>query len=478
MQEVRLPAIGDFHGIEVVEILVRPGDRIAPETPLLTLESDKASMEVPSPVAGIVREVRVRLGDRVSEGDVLLLAEVDPATAAPTPIPAAAATAAAAIHQPNATSQAPAHPGGQASQAATHQAHPRGPTTTPDARAPSALAPSPLKGEAGGAKGGSAAAAPGPDPAAETAATAPGQAPVHAGPAVRQLARELGVVLAQIAGSGRRGRIRKEDVTAFVKAALAGGGAFAAGGAGLAAPRPPAIDFSRFGPVEQRPLSRIRRLAGQHLSRSWAEIPHVTQLDEADITDLEAFRQAAQEEATGRGVKLTLLAFLVRCAAACLARYPEFNSSLAPDGAALILKGYCHIGVAVDTEAGLVVPVIRDVGRRGLFEIAAEIQRLGDQARGPGVAPEDIQGGCFTISSLGGIGGGPFTPIINPPEVAILGVSRAVRRPVYQADGSLAPRLVLPFALSYDHRVVDGVAGARFTTHLAALLADPRRLLL
>jgi pyruvate dehydrogenase E2 component (dihydrolipoamide acetyltransferase) len=285
---------------------------------------------------------------------------------------------------------------------------------------------------------------------------------------VRQYARELGADLRKVQGTGRRGRIRREDVSAFVKSVLSG-----AAEAGLTISRAPPVDFSRFGPITSQPLSRIRRLAGQHLLRSWVTIPHVTHLDEADITELEAFRLREQAAATAAGVKLTLLAFLVKAVAVALAHYPTFNSSLAADGESLILKRYFHVGIAVNADGDLVVPVIRNVDQKGLFEVAGEIQRLSLKARTRGaLTPEDIQGGCFTISNLGPIGGTHFTPIINPPEVAILGVSRAALRPVYQADGSLHPRLILPFSLSYDHRVVNGNGAGQLSAFLAQLLAE------
>jgi pyruvate dehydrogenase E2 component (dihydrolipoamide acetyltransferase) len=303
----------------------------------------------------------------------------------------------------------------------------------------------------------------------------------HASPSVRRFARELGVDLARVQGSGPKDRITQDDVRAYVKTALAAPAPAPVptpgAGLGFRLPELPAVDFAAFGPVEVRPLTRIQRLSGPNLHRNWLSIPHVTQFDEADITDLEAFRQAQGEEAKGRGVRLTLFTFLMKAAIAALKRYPQFNTSLDQSGENLVLKGYFHIGVAVDTPQGLVVPVVRDADHKGLWDLAVELAAVSDKARGRKLMPGDMQGGCFTISSLGGIGGGHFTPIINAPEVAILGVGRATLKPVWR-DNAFVPRLILPLALSYDHRVIDGAAGARFTTHLSRLLGDIRRLLL
>ena len=408
---VVVPDIGDFDQVDVVEVLVGVGDEVSVDQSLITLESDKASMEVPSPTAGRVVEIAVAIGGQVSEGDLILTIE---ASDAPPAAPAPAA-------EP--------------------------PRPTPPGRRPPPPAP---------------------------AAPPSGSTPPHASPAVRRFARMLGVDLRRVSGAGAKGRILREDVEGFVKEVMAGGGPQAAG-AGI--PPVPEIDFSKFGPVESKPLSRIRKLAAANLHRSWLNVPHVTQHDEADITELEAFRRTHLKEARERGVRLTLLAFLMKAVAASLAEFPEMNSSLAPDGESLILKRYFHLGVAVDTPDGLVVPVVRDVDRKSVYELAGELAEVSGRARERKLRPADIQGATFTISSLGGIGGTAFTPIVNAPEVGILGVSRSVRRPVYVGAG-LAPRLMLPVSLSYDHRVIDGAYAVRFTTHLCSVLADIRRVVL
>ena len=406
-----VPDIGDFDQVDVVEVLVGVGDEVSVDQSLITLESDKASMEVPSPTAGRVVEIAVAIGGQVAEGDLILTIE---ASDAPPAAPAPAA-------EP--------------------------PQPSPPGRRPPPPAP---------------------------AAPPSGSTPPHASPAVRRFARMLGVDLRRVSGAGAKGRILREDVEGFVKEAMAGGGPQAAG-AGI--PPVPEIDFSKFGPVESKPLSRIRKLAAANLHRSWLNVPHVTQHDEADITELEAFRRAHLAEARERGVRLTLLAFLMKAVSASLAEFPEMNSSLAPDGESLILKRYFHLGVAVDTPDGLVVPVVRDVDRKSVYELAGELAEVSGRARERKLRPADIQGATFTISSLGGIGGTAFTPIVNAPEVGILGVSRSVRRPVYVGAG-LAPRLMLPVSLSYDHRVIDGACAVRFTTHLCSVLADIRRVVL
>ena len=427
---VVVPDIGDFDQVDVVEVLVAVGDEVSVDQSLITLESDKASMEVPSPAAGRVVGIAVELGGQVGEGDLILTIE---AAAAPAEPPEAAAG----------PSDEPASTGAEAP----------APAPAPMPR------PSPSRRR--------------PPPPAGTG-PAPSTSPPHASPAVRRFARLLGVDLTRVSGSGAKGRILREDVEGFVKDAMTGRGSQVAG-AGI--PPVPEIDFSKFGPVESKPFSRIRKLSAASLHRSWLNVPHVTQHDEADITELETFRRAHLDEARERGVRLTLLAFLMKAVAASLAEFPEMNSSLAPDGESLTLKRYFHLGVAVDTPDGLVVPVVRDVDRKSVYELAGELGEVSGRARERKLRPADIQGATFTISSLGGIGGTAFTPIVNAPEVGILGVSRAVRRPVYIGAG-LAPRLMLPVSLSYDHRVIDGAYAVRFTTHLCAVLADIRRVVL
>jgi pyruvate dehydrogenase E2 component (dihydrolipoamide acetyltransferase) len=432
--EFHLPDIGDFHDVDVVEVLVAPGQRVEKEQSLIVLESDKATMEVPSPVAGVIEELRVRVGDQVNEGDLIAVlrgeapAESKPARAsaktAPRPAPAAAKPA------PETPAPAPAQP---------------------------------------------VARQPAPEPEGEPAA--PRATAAHAGPSVRRLARELGVDLSLVPGTARKGRITREDVQAFVKASLSRGTAGGVPIAGVAVAAPLDIDFSKWGPTELQPLNRVRRTSAANLHRSWVTIPHVTQFDEADITELDAFRAAQKEEAARREVKLTFLPFVVKAVTAALREFPHFNASLDRTGESLIVKRYLHIGVAVDTENGLLVPVIRDADRKGLFELAAALEDLSTRARSRRLRPGDLQGGSFSISSLGGIGGTFFTPIVNHPEVAILGVSRMAWKPVWK-DGAFVPRLILPLSLSYDHRVVDGADAVRFTRRLADLLGDLRLLLL
>jgi len=431
--EVKVPDIGDFKDIPVIEVLVKPGDTVRAEDPLVTLESDKATMEVPAPASGVVKELRLKVGDKVSEGaPVLVLEAADaaaeakpaPTPAAPTPAPAPAAAPVAA---------APA------------------PVPAPRPSAPAAVAPA--------------------------AADQSGAALSHASPSVRRFARELGVDLSRVKGSGPKDRVLKEDVQSYVKSELARPRGEGGGGLGLSLPPLQPVDFAKFGPVTHQPLSRIKKISGGFLHRNWVSIPHVTQNDEADITELEAFRKAQAEELKKSGVKLTMLGFLMKAAVAALKRFPEFNASLSPDGESLILKNYFHIGVAVDTPNGLVVPVIRDVDKKGLVEIAKELADVSARMRDGKVSPADLQGGCFSISSLGGIGGSHFTPIINAPEVAILGVSKSAIKPVWNGR-EFAPRLMLPLSLSYDHRVIDGALGARFSTYLTTVLSDIRRLVL
>ncbi|ROR35037.1 pyruvate dehydrogenase E2 component (dihydrolipoamide acetyltransferase) [Inmirania thermothiophila] len=444
--EVKVPDIGDFRDVEVIEVLVSPGDRVSPEDSLITLESDKATMEVPSPHAGVVRALRVRVGDRVSEGSPICVMEVEegePAAAEP-PGPAEAPVQSGAAEAPAAAAQAAPGETGAAAPTAVAEAAPG--------------APGPFR----------------PPPVEPVPVERPGGKP-HASPAVRRFARELGVDLARVRGSGPKGRILKEDVQAYVKEQLTA--PQVAPHAAFALPEMPQIDFAKFGQVERVERSRIRRLSAQNLHRAWLHVPHVTQHDEADITELEAFRRSLRGEAEARGVRLTLLAFLMKAVAAALREHPHFNASLDPDGEHLILKRYYHIGVAVDTPEGLVVPVIRDVDAKGVWALAEELAEVSARARERRLRPEEMQGASFSISSLGGIGGTAFTPIVNAPEVAILGVSRAQMRPVWNGS-EFVPRLMLPLSLSYDHRVIDGADAARFTTHLARTLGDVRRLLL
>jgi len=448
VKEILVPDIGGFNDVDVIEILVAPGDQIRVEDPLITLESDKATMDVPSPYAGVVKEVKIKVGDKVSQGVAVALLEADESVSESE----TAAQPQAGANEPEASAVAE----GPAAEALV----PRAATPTPPA--PAAVP--------------STAAGPTPPPTLPPPVERSGAVLAHASPSVRAFARELGVDLMQVQGTGPKGRILQQDVQAFVKQRLTHPGA-AAPAAGYVLPVMPEIDFSKFGAIELQPLSRIKKIAGPHLHRSWVLLPHVTQHDEADITELEAFRQELKEDAKKRGVRLTLLAFLLKASVAALKAYPQFNASLDPGGVNLILKKYYHIGVAVDTPEGLVVPVICDVDKKGVYDLAAELGEVSSHARDKTLTPTDLQGGCFTISSLGGIGGTAFTPIINAPEVAILGVSRSRMQPVYR-NGEFVPRLVLPLSLSYDHRVIDGAQAARFTGFLGRVLTDVRRLLL
>ena len=473
--EVRVPDIGDFSEVPVIEILVAVGDRIRPEDPLVTLESDKATMDVPAPAGGVVREVAVAVGDNVSEGSVLLWVAAeggDGDTAADD------GSGPAGRGVPDTEGDAPAGAGDT-----TSAGEVPAPATGDAVRPSSEAEPSDAMPSAGPSAHGASA----PDPRAPRGRPSPTAAleskpearPIsHATPAMRRYARELGVDLARVTGTGRKGRVLREDVSGFVKRALSAPAAevpAATGGSGI--PPIPAVDFTKFGEVETRPLSRIKRISGPHLHRSWVNVPHVTNHDEADVTDLEAFRRSIGEEAAARGVRITLLAFITKAVAATLAEFPSFNASLGPGGDTLIVKKYVHVGIAVDTPNGLMVPVLRDAGRKGVYGLAREMAGLGARAREGALKSDEMQGGTFTISSLGGIGGTAFTPIINAPEVAILGVSRARTAPVWSGS-AFEPRLMLPLDLSWDHRVVDGAEAARFLAHLARLLGDVRRLLL
>ena len=458
--EAKVPDIGNYHDVPVIELLVRPGDVVKKDQGLVTLESDKATMEVPSPVAGVVKELRVKLDDKVSEGALIALIETAEAARSPAPTGGAAGQ------------------GTKNTAAETASARADGPAAGSSGQAPSTssghetLAERPGKAESALAQVRPAAM---PPVRFDSNAVMPAQVP-YATPAVRLFARELGVDLAQIKGGGKGGRILREDVQAFVKQALAGGGARAAGGgAGLSLLPWPEMDFGKFGPVETQPLGKIKRATGANLSRNWVLIPHVTQHDVADITEMEAFRK--QLSAEQKDLKVTPLVFLIKAAVAALQAYPTFNASLNAAGDTLTLKKYFHIGIAVDTPDGLVVPVLRDCDRKGLLELARELAAVSAKAREKKLTPADMSGGCFSISSLGGIGGTAFTPIINAPEVAILGVSKSSMQPVWNGN-AFEPRLMLPLSLSYDHRVIDGAAAARFTAFLARALGDLRRLLM
>ena len=436
IKEIFVPDIGDFKEVEVVEILVKPGDTVAKETSLVSLESDKATMEIPSPVAGVVKELRVKIGDKVAEGSLLLIMEASDAAAAADPASAPEAAPAVPVAVAPAAASAPVV-----------------------AFAPVAPAPAPVEAPAGNSGAISDAS------------------PSHASPSVRKFARELGVDLARVKGSGPKNRILVNDVQAFVKGALAGGAVSgsASGVGGLSVLPWPKVDFAKFGPTERVPLSRIKKISGANLHRNWVMIPHVTSNEDTDVTELEAFRVQLNKENEKSGLKLTMLAFLIKACVASLKKYPEFNSSLEGDN--LVMKQYWHIGFAADTPNGLMVPVIRDADKKGVMDIAKESSELAKKARDGKLSPAEMQGGTFSISSLGGIGGTSFTPIVNAPEVASLGVSRSAMKPVWDGK-AFVPRLILPLSLSYDHRVIDGALGARFNAHLSQLLADFRRVML
>ncbi len=453
-ETVRVPDIGDMDEVEVVEVLVAVGDRVEVEDPLIMLESDKASMDVPSPTAGEVVEVAVAVGDKVGEGDAIVTLEVEEV---------AEAESAAEVSGKEAEGEEPEGEEPEEKEAAPEEAdgepgEPRGRRTTP---------PSPRAGK------------PTLPPIDEEAFER-----AYASPAVRRYARELGVDLGRVEGTGRKGRIVKEDVQAFVKRVMEGATAGPAAGRlpGIEIPEMPQIDFSKFGPVERQELSRIQKISGPRLHRSGLHVPHVTQHDEADITDLEVFRQENKAAAEEKGFKLTPLAFVMKAVVSALEEFPSVNASLDTEAGELILKKYYHLGIAVDTPGGLVVPVVREVDCKGIMELAEELGEVSQAARDGKLKPDQLQGASFTITSLGGIGGTAFTPVVNAPEVAILGVSRAYRKPVWQEDedggGDFVPRLMLPLSLSYDHRAIDGATAVRFTTFLARELADIRKILL
>jgi len=456
--QIALPDIGDYRDVPVIELLVKPGDRLAVDDLILSIESDKATMEVPSPVAGTVRELLVAVGSKVSEGTPILV--VEPAEEAAPPPPPSAGEGGPRVsegRERGATAQenASTHTPGQA---------------TSEAGLPS---PDPLRGPPSPAEGGgNARVAVAPD----NQSTAP-TGDVHASPSVRQLARELGITLDRVPATGPKGRILREDLHAFVKAALQTPAQAQAAPSGIGAGLPPwpQVDYEKFGPVRREPLSRIQTISGANLSRNWLTIPHVTNFDRADVTEIEAFRVGLNTETRTPPARVTMVAFLIKAAALALRAYPRFNTSL--EGSDLVLKDYVHIGFAVDTPKGLMVPVVRDCDRKGLIAIATEMAALADKARAGTLSGADMQGGCFSVSSLGGIGGDGFTPIINAPEVAILGAARSRTEAVWDGK-AFQPRLILPLSLSWDHRVVDGVAAARFLGHIASVLSDLRRALL
>jgi pyruvate dehydrogenase E2 component (dihydrolipoamide acetyltransferase) len=492
LTEVRVPDMGNFKDVAVIEVLVKPGDSVAVDTPLVTLESEKATMDVPSTAEGVVDQVHASKGGTVSAGDLIATVRQGEgaAAAAPAAPPAAPPKSAPATNERPASSPAAAPP-------APASAAPAAP---PAPQAAAAKAPRPPAGAEAPPPGAvlvprSLLGVPTSYRSDLAPIDEPGFSRAHASPSVRQFARELGVSLAQVSGHGFKGRITHDDVKSFVKGALAAPGTAparsSAGAASAPAPaaagatpevaRPglpgvPAVDYAQFGPTVSEPLSRIQRISGPRLHASWVNIPHVTQFDEADITELEELRVSLKDRAQAAGVKLTPLAFLMRACVRTLQEFPRFNSALDAGGGNLIVRQYIHMGFAADTPQGLVVPVVRDADRKDIYALARQLATLSEKARAGKLPITDMQGGCFTISSLGGIGGTAFTPIINAPEVAILGVSRSAMRPVFK-DGGFVPRLLLPLSLSYDHRVIDGAMAARFTTWLARTLAEPRALI-
>ena len=445
IKEVLVPDIGNFDSVDVIEVLVSVGDTVAKEDSLITVESDKASMDIPSSLAGVVKEIHIKVGDKTKQGALILTLDTA----------AEAAPAEKVAPQPTATPVVATVTVDEAKVAIPEP-------TRPVEEVPQVIQPQAT-----------------PNPVAASNVGSSGKL-AHASPSVRKFARELGVNLSLVKASGPKNRILQADVQAYVKGELSKPRSESMGaGSGLSTLPMPVIDFSQFGNIETKPLSRIKKLSGANLHRNWVTAPHVTQFDEADITDLEDFRKSMLAEAEKRGVKLTLLAFLMKAVVNALRTYPNFNASLSPEGDSLILKQYYHIGFACDTPDGLVVPVVRDVNQKDVMDIARDLAELSGKARERKLKVEEMQGGCFTISSLGGIGGTMFTPIINCPEVAILGVSRAAMQPVYNKEtNGFDPRLIMPLSLSYDHRVIDGADGARFTSHLRVMLSDVRRLLL
>ena len=445
IKEVLVPDIGNFDSVDVIEVLVSVGDTVAKEDSLITVESDKASMDIPSSLAGVVKEIHIKVGDKTKQGALILTLDTA----------AEAAPAEKVAPQPTATPVVATVTVDEAKVAIPEP-------TRPVEEVPQVIQPQAT-----------------PNPVAASNVGSSGKL-AHASPSVRKFARELGVNLSLVKASGPKNRILQADVQTYVKGELSKPRSESMGaGSGLSTLPMPVIDFSQFGNIETKPLSRIKKLSGANLHRNWVTAPHVTQFDEADITDLEDFRKSMLAEAEKRGVKLTLLAFLMKAVVNALRTYPNFNASLSPEGDSLILKQYYHIGFACDTPDGLVVPVVRDVNQKDVMDIARDLAELSGKARERKLKVEEMQGGCFTISSLGGIGGTMFTPIINCPEVAILGVSRAAMQPVYNKEtNGFDPRLIMPLSLSYDHRVIDGADGARFTSHLRVMLSDVRRLLL
>lgn len=442
-KNITVPDIGGATDVDVIEVLVKVGDQVKVDAPLITLESDKATMEIPSTDAGTVKEIKVKTGDKVSQGSVIVVLDTEQASAEKTSEKPADKSAEKAAEKPQKSADKSENKPAEKSEKPAAETQ----------QASSEKAEAPREG---------------------TVITAGHNADVHAGPAVRKLAREFGIDLASVQSSGPKQRILKEDIQAYVKSRLA---EVPQTTAGTLLPLAPSVDFSKFGPTERQPLSRIKKLSGKNLHRNWLLVPHVTQFGEADITELEDFRQSQKKIMEKQGVKLTPLVFIMKAVVASLKLFPQFNASLDPAGENLILKNYFHIGVAVDTPDGLVVPVIRDVDKKGMVDLARELNEVSEKARKKQLTSNDMQGGCFSISSLGGIGGTAFTPIVNVPEVAILGVSKASHKPVYE-NNAFVPKLMLPLSLSYDHRVIDGADGARFIVHLGNMLSDIRNLLL
>jgi pyruvate dehydrogenase E2 component (dihydrolipoamide acetyltransferase) len=467
IKQVVVPDIGDYKGVSIIEVMVKTGDTIKAEDSLVTLETDKAAMDVPSPYAGVIKEMKVKVGDKVSQGSLILIMECadssDGTTSHSTKLSKDDSQVAG-----YAPSQGVAQPPLKSADESAHSKPQAVPVAAPAVAAKAVAAP------VAAATG--SAPAPGAVQPVLNGSDVSLHSKAHASPAIRRFARELGVQVAQVKGSGEKGRVTKDDVQLFVKAALAQPRG-AAGGNGLQVLAMPVVDFAKFGAIETRPLSRIKKISGANLHRNWVTIPHITQFDEADITEMDAFRKELGVEYAKQNIKITPLAFLVKAVVVALQQFPEFNASLDAGGENLVLKKYFHIGVAVDTPDGLMVPVLRDVDKKGIAQIAKELGEISARAREKKITAAEMQGGCFSISSLGGIGGTAFTPIINAPELAILGVSKAIIKPMHQDDTFVA-RLMLPLSLSYDHRVIDGAAAARFIVFLSQVLADTRRLAL